>query len=308
MSDHVDIIDESMNVIIRDDMIEVVTIGTTGPNGPQGPQGVQGTQGVKGDTGSGSNVTIQDEGAGLGLGSTLNFTGPGVVASGSGSVKTITVPGGVILPRMKRNMALHPDAGASTVSAVGMPAPTLSGTLTGISWNQDQRGPMLRHITGSAINDRAGVLPPSMNVVRAGWRPRLSGVVWPNQLETTQRVWFGLFASDPALNTLPTFDHAGFLYNPSVVSTWQCSSGDGSAANQQDSGVLQNTAFPKRLELEVDTVAGTIQFWIDGVLVATKTTNLPRTTVDLGYAIQLTTTSAEARQFYWGRMNLEHTP
>ena len=46
--------------------------------------------------GGGSTLTIQDEGSSLSTGAgTINFTGGGVVASGSGATKTITISGGI---------------------------------------------------------------------------------------------------------------------------------------------------------------------------------------------------------------------
>lgn len=45
--------------------------------------------------GSGGGVTVQDEGSPLATtGTTLNFTGAGVTASGAGATKTINIPGG----------------------------------------------------------------------------------------------------------------------------------------------------------------------------------------------------------------------
>ena len=46
-------------------------------------------------SGGGSGITVQDEGSALStLATTLNFAGAGVVASGTGAVKTITIAGG----------------------------------------------------------------------------------------------------------------------------------------------------------------------------------------------------------------------
>lgn len=48
-----------------------------------------------GQLGSSPALTVQDEGSPLATGAdTLNFVGDGVVASGTGSTKTITIPGG----------------------------------------------------------------------------------------------------------------------------------------------------------------------------------------------------------------------
>ena len=42
----------------------------------------------------GGSVTVEDEGTGLGTASAINFVGDGVTASGSGTTKTVTIPGG----------------------------------------------------------------------------------------------------------------------------------------------------------------------------------------------------------------------
>ena len=42
----------------------------------------------------GGSVTVEDEGTGLGTASAINFVGEGVTASGSGTTKTVTIPGG----------------------------------------------------------------------------------------------------------------------------------------------------------------------------------------------------------------------
>ena len=48
-----------------------------------------------GPSGAGSAITVQDEGSSLSTAaSVLNFVGSGVVASGTGSTKTITISGG----------------------------------------------------------------------------------------------------------------------------------------------------------------------------------------------------------------------
>ena len=54
-----------------------------------------GTVALTSDLGGGGGVTVQDEGSALSTaGTTLNFVGAGVVASGTGATKTITIAGG----------------------------------------------------------------------------------------------------------------------------------------------------------------------------------------------------------------------
>jgi len=69
--------------------------GVQGYTGSKGDQGDQGVQGYTGSAGSGGEITVQDEGNPLATAATtLNFVGSGVVASGTGSTKTITISGG----------------------------------------------------------------------------------------------------------------------------------------------------------------------------------------------------------------------
>lgn len=54
-----------------------------------------GTGGVEFGAAGSSGVTVQDEGTPLATaGTTLNFVGAGVTASGTGATKTVTIPGG----------------------------------------------------------------------------------------------------------------------------------------------------------------------------------------------------------------------
>jgi hypothetical protein len=69
-------------------------IGYTGSAGA-GYTGSAGATGYTGSAGSGGEITVQDEGTPLATAATtLNFVGSGVVASGTGSTKTITISGG----------------------------------------------------------------------------------------------------------------------------------------------------------------------------------------------------------------------
>ena len=70
--------------------------GPTGAQGSAGSNGSAGDKGQKGESGGGgSAITVQDEGSSLSTAaSTINFVGSGVVASGTGATKTITISGG----------------------------------------------------------------------------------------------------------------------------------------------------------------------------------------------------------------------
>ena len=68
-------------------------------------------------SGGSSGVTVQDEGSALSTsGTTLNFVGSGVVASGTGATKTITIAGGVTFPGGTANTVAGTNAGDAIVS------------------------------------------------------------------------------------------------------------------------------------------------------------------------------------------------
>lgn len=79
-------------------------------------------------TGGGSGITVQDEGTPLTTdATTLNFTGSGVTASGSGATKTINIPGGggTALPALVQEPAVSVfSSGTTAIGLVYASAPT----------------------------------------------------------------------------------------------------------------------------------------------------------------------------------------
>lgn len=105
---------------------------------------------------TGAALTVQDEGASLATAAgTLNFTGAGVTASGTGAVKTINVPGGggVASPFWwhSDNAPASPDAanreftegttvGTLTRASDATPRGTWTETRNGLEWDQTSVG------------------------------------------------------------------------------------------------------------------------------------------------------------------------
>jgi hypothetical protein len=204
----------------------------------------------------------------------------------------------------RRQMALLPNAEATTVTPVGLPAPTLSGSLIAAS---DASGPMLQHLTSSTAGNAVGVLPPAMNMLRADWKPRLSAVVTIGNIADC-RCWVGMFASDPSGSSDPVADLAGFRYDPTFGSSpteWMAATADGTTRRAVRTGIVV-AAKAYRLELDVDRDLGRVRFWIDGKLVHTQKANLPRAGINMGYGLRLTTLVANARSLKWTRLNVEH--
>jgi hypothetical protein len=101
---------------------------------------------------------------------------------------------------------------------------------------------------------------------------------------TDIRVWCGLFdiAVSPTTiagsDTLAANQYAAFRYSTAAGDTdVQCVTCDGSTQHVISSGVAMDTKSHKYLIVIVDGVSPSVQFYIDGVLVATSTSNLPST-------------------------------
>jgi len=72
--------------------------------------------------GGGSSLTVQDEGSALSVdATTLNFVGAGVVASGSGAVKTITIGAAATAPPTISWTLTAPNSSAYVISGDGFP-------------------------------------------------------------------------------------------------------------------------------------------------------------------------------------------
>ena len=80
--------------------------------------------------GGGSSLTVQDEGSALSVdATTLNFVGAGVVASGSGAVKTITIGAAATAPPTISWTLTAPNSSAYVISGDGFPTGQSDPTL-----------------------------------------------------------------------------------------------------------------------------------------------------------------------------------
>lgn len=126
---------------------------------------------------------------------------------------------------------------------------------------------------------------------------------------TVQRIWIGLFASDPSGSSTPAQEFAGFRYVAGTDTTWRVTTGDGANRTVTDSSVAvaANTKYALRIRL----FAASVQFRFgipevvfgstDGEIFYTHTTNLPATTTLLASYARLTTLENVAKHFYWQR-------
>ena len=82
------------------------------------------------NSGGGSSLTVQDEGSALSVdATTLNFVGSGVVASGTGAVKTITIGAAATAPPTISWTLTAPNSSAYVISGDGFPTGQSDPTL-----------------------------------------------------------------------------------------------------------------------------------------------------------------------------------
>jgi hypothetical protein len=92
---------------------------------------------------------------------------------------------------------------------------------------------------------------------------------------------FGAVVGLGDADTLLQTDGAYFLHDRSISTTnWICRtvSNSVSTGTQTDTGVAINTAAHQTLEVEVNAAGTQVRYWINGVLVATHSANIPTST------------------------------
>jgi hypothetical protein len=107
----------------------------------------------------------------------------------------------------------------------------------------------------------------------------------------TERSWIGYF--DTTLTTAAIFGadsitsngYAAFRFSTTVPDTnWQAITSNGTSATVTNTGIAADTATHRFF---IKTNDGTsVQFYIDGTLVATNTTNLPSSATRVAYAVE----------------------
>jgi hypothetical protein len=130
---------------------------------------------------------------------------------------------------------------------------------------------------------------------------------------TSYRLWVGLFSGSVHTSSDPAVHGAGFRYDTGADGTafWRTWSNDGTSTGTvttTSASVVASTAYRLRIHVQDSTYSGLeqVRFWVNDVLVATHTTNLPLTGFTLIPHVRLTTLTAAARGIAWGRIALSH--
>ena len=219
-----------------------------------------------------------------------------------------------IFPR--REMLVLVNAGAATITSIGMAGPVISVTGTGSVINNDTAiyGPRLKFNTGTTANSGCGItggVGAAYTLIRGDWDFDVS---FHAQTSTTMaannRTWVGLF-SDAGFDSdsTPSLHYAAFRYATDVDGTayWRCVTDNGSGTPTVTATTVNSTSNAVRvLRIVYDSVASEVKFHINGVLVATHTATLPTATQLLGTVCWITTLDTTTRFIQFHKVRLIH--
>jgi hypothetical protein len=203
-------------------------------------------------------------------------------------------------------MEVLKDAGLGTVATVGRStAATVSnGGGGGSSTSADDTdGPWVNIATASTLN-KVSVVNDLTAVVRTDWNPEMYARIKTGATITLVRYWVGFFSADPSASATPAVHYAAFRFDTSASdANWQFCTATGTATQTCTNTTIAVTASTA-YSLWVTCTSTTCLGYVDGVLRATNTTNLPTSTQTMGYNASMTTLSAAARSILFGRFTI----
>jgi hypothetical protein len=202
--------------------------------------------------------------------------------------------------------AIQQNGGLTTLNQIGFTtAPTVTGTAALLSLTIGQ---FIQYTSGIVINNDAGWLSSAFSQTQFNYRPRWAVAMRVGTPITLCRYWLGLFSATPMASADPAVHAMGFRYSTDVDGTafWRCYTNDGAGTGTvtvTTVPIVANTVY--KLRMEVDPAGANVKFYIDGVLVATHTTDLPAAAQNLGHVEQVRTLDASAKIISISKVQLE---
>lgn len=172
-----------------------------------------------------------------------------------------------ILGSRGRRLASQRISNNTTIAAMGLPAPTATGTAGSI---KEAAGEFTSYTAASGgscgLSYNSDVHTVTLPLFHARVRT-------PADL-TNLRFWVGLFLNDPATSDDPATHLAGFRYSQGVDTNWMGCTKDNVTLNAQSTGVAVAAATRYDLAICVETTSR-IVFCVNGVPRVVSTTQLP---------------------------------
>lgn len=211
--------------------------------------------------------------------------------------------GHVQLYGLRRTFGVYVRAGSVTMDAWGNQGGSIAGTGTAPSTADDADGIFLNIQTTASSGTSQTYSDTNTSGFRADWLPDITYRVKTDASAVTSvTYWAGLSSATVAASDTPTAHMAAFRYATAAGdANWQfCTNDNTSTPTCSDTGVAvaANTAYTLRLEF---SAAGTAKAYVNGVLKATRTTDMPTSSASMYNQINCRNTSASIRSLKWGR-------
>lgn len=190
--------------------------------------------------------------------------------------------------------------GSASMNGTGYMSVPTEQSNTAAASNPQPEDRYITYDTGTTSGTEAGPIFRS-GVTRETYRNRMTARIRMSADITSQRIWFGLFSTDPTgFDTSGAAKYVGLRYSTGASDTaWQCASSDGTTASVTSTGVTVTANH--YYDLVIDwTSSGVLQCQVsdDGAGFSTtqKTTNIVTSdTTTLGYNLNLTNLAAANR-------------
>jgi hypothetical protein len=192
----------------------------------------------------------------------------------------------------KREWWWQANGNDTTPENVGMGASTTTGSA---AQNDGATGPFIQYDTSTTINSDAG-WNGSTNGIRTDWSPVMTAYIATDSAITDVRFWIGMFSGDPMGSADPALHLAAFRYDTAADGTafWRTATKDGTTINVTTTTIAIATGTAYNLRIDARD-SSSIKFYIDGVLAATHTTNLPTSSTDLDAYAELRNLTAASK-------------
>lgn len=203
-----------------------------------------------------------------------------------------------------RTWAIQQNGGLTTLNQMGFTtAPTVTGTATNLNTSTGQ---FIDYASAAVLDNDAGWISSAFSQTRFDYRPNWRCAMRTGPVITVVRYWLGMFSATPIASDDPTVHGFGFRFSTSAGDVnWMAWSNDNSGG-----GTIVDTGIPVVADTSYLLVAivnaggGSIRYYINDVLVATISTNLPGAANNLGHVERLRTLEAVAKSIRLSKVAL----
>lgn len=191
---------------------------------------------------------------------------------------------------------IQQNGGLTTVINTGFAtAPAIIGTASVLD---TVLGQFVNYNSANPNGSEAGWMSTVFTQTQRNYRPVYKAHMRTGPDITSVRYWFGLFSASPMASDDPAIHGMGFRYSTAVDGTafWRCWSNDGAGGGTvtvTTIPIAADTSYVLSIEISPDGLS--ILFFINDVLVATHTTDLPAAAQPLGHVERIITLVAGGR-------------